>query len=529
MTLHKLIICFFNFCICILLVHQTETRRLVYFVDEPINCTLSPCVGYLHRREQLVTAEREFSFDSDLILTPEEIKVNTIIKALRDNEQTKFNGIISPAVNFRQMRQTIDSQSQLFQIIRKMPKGAILHTHGLVDAWFLIKNGTYRLNCYRNNYTGSFVFSNTSPGPEWQNVPQMRQKSKDPAMFDFDLWLSTQFFTPNYSVSEDEMWQSFEASIDRINSIYSYKPVFLDATLDLLQKIADDNIQHVEMRGIHRLYDLVPPFTYNSTAIIKQWLAILHQFNANSATKLSVRWINTARRNCSQECVWQTLVNTVMMRNDPEVRKYIIGFDLVGEEDRYHSLAYYLDDFFRIQQYTQSNGYPNLPFYFHAGETFWNRKSHDNLYEAILLNTSRIGHGLALQYHPVLMQIVRSRKIAIEVCPISNQLLRFVSDLRNHPAVVYMTNGLPVAISNDDPHVFGYSGLSYDYYEAIISWNLTLRNIKQLAMNSLLFSGLEGNEKSQQLRDWTTRWKSWIEWVLSQFSTESFDNKAKLN
>jgi adenosine deaminase CECR1 len=245
-----------------------------------------------------------------------------------------------------------------------------------------------------------------------------------------------------------------------------------------------------------------------------------------------------------------------MMRNDPEVRKYIIGFDLVGEEDRYHSLAYYLDDFFRIQQYTQSNGYPNLPFYFHAGETFWNRKSHDNLYEAILLNTSRIGHGLALQYHPVLMQIVRSRKIAIEVahsfvwiiylfvrrlklsvsfldlfqvCPISNQLLRFVSDLRNHPAVVYMTNGLPVAISNDDPHVFGYSGLSYDYYEAIISWNLTLRNIKQLAMNSLLFSGLEGNEKSQQLRDWTTRWKSWIEWVLSQFSTESFDNKAKLN
>jgi hypothetical protein len=63
----------------------------------------------------------------------------------------------------------------------------------------------------------------------------------------------------------------------RINSIYSYKPVFLDATLDLLQKIADDNIQHVEMRGIHRLYDLVPPFTYNSTAIIKQWLAILHR------------------------------------------------------------------------------------------------------------------------------------------------------------------------------------------------------------------------------------------------------------
>ena len=45
-----------------------------------------------------------------------------------------------------------------------------------------------------------------------------------------------------------------------------------------------------------------------------------------------------------------------------------------------------------------------------------------NLFDAILLNTTRIGHGYALSKHPVLMKIVKERGIAVEVDPISNQV-----------------------------------------------------------------------------------------------------------
>jgi len=81
-----------------------------------------------------------------------------------------------------------------------------------------------------------------------------------------------------------------------------------------------------------------------------------------------------------------------------------------------------------------------------------------------------------------------------------------------------MNLGLPVTISNDDPTIYGYTGLSYDYFEGFISWNLTLSDLKQLTKNSLEYSALNSDDKNNQLNIWRQKWNDWIQWVVQNFN-----------
>lgn len=66
---------------------------------------------------------------------------------------------------------------------------------------------------------------------------------------------------------------------------------------------------------------------------------------------------------------------------------FVAGFDLVGQEDLGHTLEYFVDLLKTVEGH-------NITFFFHAGETNWLGASTDeNLVDAILLNTKRIGHG----------------------------------------------------------------------------------------------------------------------------------------
>lgn len=57
-----------------------------------------------------------------------------------------------------------------------------------------------------------------------------------------------------------------------------------------------------------------------------------------------------------------------------------------------------------------------------------------NVLDALLFNTSRIGHGFALVHHPLAKELARTRGVAVELCPISNQVTAHatVSDCKNY-------------------------------------------------------------------------------------------------
>lgn len=140
-----------------------------------------------------------------------------------------------------------------------------------------------------------------------------------------------------------------------------------------------------------------------------------------------------------------------------------------------------------------------------------------NLLDAILLNTTRIGHGYALLKHPVLWNAVKTRDIAVEISPISNQVLHLVWDLRNHPGSFFISENIPIVICNDDPGFWDAKGLSYDFFYAIMSLspnNAGLEILKQLAWNSIKYSMLQNREKQRAFAVLQSKWDQFIDDVL---------------
>jgi adenosine deaminase CECR1 len=98
----------------------------------------------------------------------------------------------------------------------------------------------------------------------------------------------------------------------------------------------------------------------------------------------------------------------------------------------------------------------------------------------------------------------------IELCPISNQLLRYVEDIRNHPGQLYLSMGLPCSLNPDDPAIYSYQGVTYDFWEACVAWNLDLKELKLLAYYSIQYSSLRENEKKNLINLWLKAWYEFI-------------------
>lgn len=157
----------------------------------------------------------------------------------------------------------------------------------------------------------------------------------------------------------------------------------------------------------------------------------------------------------------------------------------------------------------------DFPVYLHCGET--NDKSHTQLYDAILLDTKRIGHGFHLAFHPDLMKIVKEKKICIECCPVSNFVLGYVLDLRCHPARGFLHQGLPVTISPDDPGFMGYHGVTLDYVYVFLAWGLDIADLKKLILNSIQFASVSDYEKMQLELFFNFKWERFLDRVISKF------------
>lgn len=225
-----------------------------------------------------------------------------------------------------------------------------------------------------------------------------------------------------------------------------------------------------------------------------------------------------------------------------EFPQLLAGYDLVGQEDLGRPLNDLLPELFWFRKQLDDEGIEHgMPFFFHAGETLGDGTDTDkNLFDAVLLGTRRIGHGFSLYKHPLLIDLVKQKRILIESCPISNEVLRLCGSIMSHPLPALIACGVPCSLSNDDPAMLGQdtAGMSHDFWQALQGWeNLGLAGLGSLAENSVRWSCFEDQSpeqwardvkeaslgsgvKSKRLKEWEVLWEKFCLWVCEEFGEE---------
>jgi adenosine deaminase CECR1 len=123
---------------------------------------------------------------------------------------------------------------------------------------------------------------------------------------------------------------------------------------------------------------------------------------------------------------------------------------LVGSEDRGRPLRDFVKELLEFREKCNREVL-DIPFLFHCGETLDTGSSTDqNLFDAILLNSKRIGHGYALPKHPEAMRLIKEKGIALEICPISNEVLGLCPTIRGHTLPILLANNVPCTVNSDN-------------------------------------------------------------------------------
>lgn len=187
------------------------------------------------------------------------------------------------------------------------------------------------------------------------------------------------------------------------------------------------------------------------------------RLSADEVLDAALRGLGRAKRDLDVEsnvivCALRSLPASASMEMAELAVAYrdrgVCAFDLAGAEDG-HPVKDHLDAF-------RAAGRGGVPITIHAGEGF----GAPSIRQAIELGgATRIGHGTRLFEDPELLDVVRERRIPIEVCLTSNVQTRVAASYGDHPLRRYFDAGLVVTLCTDNRLMSGVT-LTEEYEHA---------------------------------------------------------------
>lgn len=447
---------------------------------------------YYSKREQIIEENTNLV---GVILNDEEKRVDAILKKYKELYKKECGDDIKYSIPTLSDDRII--KSKLYSFCKDLPKGSDLHVHGtslvpihrLID--FLIENNKLYFNV-KNHYLAN---KKTEDTILFKDAILNKIVDKESLLREWTILNRKQEETP---------WHFFEnlfAYFDAIDADFS---VLKDYYIYAFNYYLDIHINHIEIHSI-----IIPDkkLSFNIINTIKEAYFEVKK----KRPELSVSVICASMKQFDSFEETKTILNNAIDAykiikddfNPNDIHNFVIGFDLVNEEDKSRSLKDYAELLINIKKEN-----PDFEYYLHCGESI--NTENNNLIDAYLLKAERVGHGTNLYRYPSLLKEYVNNEICLESCLISNQRLDYVKDLRLHPSAEYLKRGVTIALCSDDPAYMEYEALVDDYFAAIICWDLGLAEIKHLCINSIMYSGTDSSSKQELMKNWHISWLSFI-------------------
>lgn len=515
------------------------------------------------------------------------VEASSIVAKIRDEEQrtvwtSEFEdhlaqdgpGVVFPGMMFGLAKDRMEN-TKLWRIVRRLPKGALLHAHmdATVDVDWLVDRllSTPGMHLHSPEPLHGpealeraailFTFAKSSGGGDAPSIwtADYRPSSLVPvtAAADsfpdggrggFASWVRgrctiTRREGLDHHHGPDTVWRKFRASFAILDSIIYYEPIFRPFVRRMCQQLLEDGVRWVDLRAAF-------VFSYRKEGcetpepgyheVIRVFGEELENFKASPEGEnfWGARMIWTTIRAFDTKTIVESMEQCIAVK--AQYPHLIAGFDLVGQEDKGRPLKDLTPELFWFRKRCVEEGL-EVPFFFHAGETLGDGDEADeNLFDALLLGSRRIGHGFSLYKHPLLVEMVREKRVLVESCPVSNEMLRLTGSISSHPVPALLARGVPVALCNDDPAILGHdtNGLSHDFWQALQGWqNLGLEGLGALAENSVRWAAFEDRSTSEwsrdvklaslgngvraeRLKEWAVEWERFCLWVIQEFGLE---------
>lgn len=135
----------------------------------------------------------------------------------------------------------------------------------------------------------------------------------------------------------------------------------------------------------------------------------------------------------------------------------VVALDLAGAEGLFPTEKY--SEFFAKAQAC------GVPFTIHAGEA----DGAQSIRAALEFGAARLGHGVRITEDEELIELVKERGVALEMCPTSNRQTHAVEDMSAYPLISLLERGVPVTLNTDDPGIEGIDiAHEYRYMESLL-------------------------------------------------------------
>lgn len=360
----------------------------------------------------------------------------------------------------------------------------------------------------------------------------------------FEAWLKSRVTISRTDATQqhhgqDHIWDKFIRCFEIAGSMLLYEPVFRAFLRRVLTLLHDDGVAWAELRHTWPLgycregRDEAEEDYLHMFGVLGEEVETFRRAHPNSFWGLRMIW-SSHRAAPARSMAADMVLCVETKRAFPHL---VSGYDVVGQEDKGPPLKTLFPILAWFRKLCADEGV-TIPLFLHAGETLGDGTETDgNLFDAVLLGARRIGHGFSLYKHPLLVELVKDRRILVESCPISNEVLRLCSSVTAHPLPALLARGVPCAISNDDPGMLGHdtAGATHDFWSALQGWdNLGMAGLGSLAENSVRWAAFEDEDdaawvrgvkeaslgsgvKARRLKEWAVAWEEFCLWVVTEY------------